>query len=313
MAKQAQISTIVAATDFSETAQGAIDWAVQLARTHSARIVLVHSLLPPLSPTAAPEFVPLPTEVYEEERARAAQALEERAQEIRKSGAGSVETDLRLGSPVSSLVDAIAHWKGDLLVAGTRGLTGFKRVLLGSTAAHLVRDAACPVLTVHPGEARRHRPIHRILVPTDFSDDAAFALETAGRVVGPVTEHARVTLLHVYRMPHEVVTPWPAPVLIEASRGIAEEALQRLEEIARPLRELGIETDLLAREGYPPEVIDEEARRIGADLIAMGTHGRSGLKRLLLGSTAERVLPAAPCPVLTVRCGGGTSGQSSPS
>lgn len=61
MAQQPEIATIVAATDFSATAQGAVDWAAQLARTHGARVVLVHALLPPLSPTAAPEFVPLPT------------------------------------------------------------------------------------------------------------------------------------------------------------------------------------------------------------------------------------------------------------
>ena len=300
MAQGSRMQTVVAATDFSVNAQGAIDWAAQLARTHGARLVLVHALLPPISPTAAPEFVPLPAEAYEEERKRAEEALAERAAALRKTGC-EVEADLQPGSAVSTVLEAVDRWKADVLVAGTRGLTGFKRVLLGSTAARFVREAACPVLTVHPDEASRHRPIHRILVPTDFSDDAALALTVAGKVVGPVTDHARVTLLHVFRLPHEIVTPWPAPVLIQASRDIESEARQRLEEVAKPLRELGLDVDVLAREGYPPEIIDEEARRIDADLIAMGTHGRSGLKRLFLGSTAERVLPAAPCPVLTVR------------
>jgi nucleotide-binding universal stress UspA family protein len=300
MAQPSHLATIVAATDFSGGAEGAIDWAAQLARTHGARLVLVHALLPPVSPTAAPEFVPLPSEIYEEERRAAEESLERRAAALRQAGC-TVETDLQIGPAVSTILDAVEGRKADLLVAGTRGLTGFKRILLGSTAARLVREATCPVLTVHPDEAKRHRPIHRILVPTDFSEDAKLALETAGRVLGPVTDHARVTLLHVYRTTHEIVTPWPAPILIEATRDIETEAQKHLEKTAAPLRQLGIDVDLLAREGYPPEVIDEEARRLSADVIAMGVHGRSGLKRLFLGSTAERVLPAAPCPVLTVR------------
>jgi nucleotide-binding universal stress UspA family protein len=60
-----------------------------------------------------------------------------------------------------------------------------------------------------------------------------------------------------------------------------------------------VETKIV--EGFPPEEILEQARHVGADLIAMGTHGRSGLDRLVLGSTAERVLANAPCPILTVR------------
>jgi len=299
MAQPSRMATIVAATDFSDAAGGAAEWGAQLARTHAARLVLVHALLPPVSPTAAPEFVPLPPHIYEEERRAVKEALEKRAEELRRTGC-TVETQLEIGPAAWTILDAIERCKADLLVVGTRGLTGFKRILIGSTAARLVRDASCPVLTVHP-DATQHRPVHRILVPTDFSKDAARALEAAGRILGPVTDHARVTLLHVYRTTPEIVTPWPAPVLMEASRDVETEARKLLEETAAPLRELGIEVDVLARAGYPPEAIDEEARRIGADVIAMGTHGRSGLKRLFLGSTAERVLPAAPCPVLTVR------------
>jgi nucleotide-binding universal stress UspA family protein len=301
MAQPSRMATIVAATDFSGTAEGATDWGAQLARTHGARLVLVHALLPAITPTAAPEFVPLPAEIYEEERRAVKEALEKRAAALRQTGC-TVETQLEIGPAVSTILDATLRYKADLLVVGTRGLTGFKRILVGSTAARLVRDASCPVLTVHP-EATRHRPVHRILVPTDFSQDAARALEAAGRILGPVIDHARVTLLHVYRTTQDIVTPWPAPVLVEASRDVETGAGSCS---TRPLRRPEPASKSSSRRaGYPAEVIDEEARRIAADVIAMGTHGRSGLKRLFLGSTAERVLPAAPCPVLTVREGDG--------
>ncbi len=68
-----------------------------------------------------------------------------------------------------------------------------------------------------------------------------------------------------------------------------------------PSARAGLRVETIAQEGYPPLVIEEAAREANADLIAMGTHGRSGLRHLLLGSTAQRVVQHAPCPVLTVR------------
>ncbi len=300
MTDQGRVATIDAATDFSENARGAIAWAAEIARAHGAKLVVFHAQLPPISPSAAPEFVPIPPETYEEERRRAEAALAELARELREAGC-EVETGIEAGPTASTILEAVAGRKADLLVVGTRGLTGFQRILLGSTAARLVREAPCPVLTVHPEAAARPRRIHRILVPIDFSSDAGRALDAAMRVLGRVTEDRHVTLLHVYRLPHEIVSPWPGAVLVEATRNIGEEARRRLEEVAAPLRKRGLQVETIAREGYPADVIDAEARRADADLIAMGTHGRSGLKRLFLGSTAERVLPAAPCPVLTIR------------
>ena len=70
---------------------------------------------------------------------------------------------------------------------------------------------------------------------------------------------------------------------------------------AEPLRQRGLEVEILVREGYPATVIEDEARSIGADLIVIGTRGQGGIKHLLLGSVAERVVQKAPCPVLTVK------------
>jgi nucleotide-binding universal stress UspA family protein len=78
---------------------------------------------------------------------------------------------------------------------------------------------------------------------------------------------------------------------------------ERIAEVAEPLREEGLTVETRTDEGYPPEVIVNVAQEIGCDMIAMGTHGRTGLAHLLLGSTAERVVQHAGCPVLTVRRG----------
>ncbi|MGB6995571.1 MAG: universal stress protein, partial [Thermoanaerobaculia bacterium] len=84
-------------------------------------------------------------------------------------------------------------------------------------------------------------------------------------------------------------------------KGVDIDVRTRLDKFAEPLRRNGIEVNILAIEGYPPEVIVDQAEFLKVDLVAMGTHGRTGLSHVLLGSTAERVVQKAACPVLTVR------------
>jgi nucleotide-binding universal stress UspA family protein len=88
---------------------------------------------------------------------------------------------------------------------------------------------------------------------------------------------------------------------MDAISAVDTDVKRRIEALAAPMRHNGIAVDTLTCVGYPARVILDQARAVGADLIAMGTHGRSGADRLVLGSTAERVVALAPCPVLTVR------------
>ncbi|WP_421997481.1 universal stress protein [Reyranella sp.] len=291
------IRTIVAATDFSEDAACAAAWAKEIARQHGARLVLVHAFVAEAVP--APEFVPLPPQYYEEIHGEARRHLDEEAAGLR-SGGIAVETDLVLSSPVLGIADAARRHHADLIVAGTRGRTGWKRALLGSTAARLLREAPCPVPTVHRQDNGHPRPVRTVLVPTDFSEDAALAADAASRFLGAAGTDHRLVLLHAYRVPVEAMH-LPANVLMEAIRTTADAARTTLQELAAKLRRPGLTVEPTTRQGYPPDVIVEHAATAGADLIAMGTHGRSGLGRVLLGSTAERVVATAPCPVLTVR------------
>lgn len=293
------LKTVIVATDFSESAEGAVDWAAELARPHGARLLLLHASMPPMPAVAAPEFVPLPPAAYEADRERVALELDARVEALREKGL-TVEGEARTGQALDVILDAAEKENADLIVVGTRGLTGAKRIFLGSTAAQLVRRAPCPVLTVHPDQAKEHRAIQTILVPTDYSADAEKAVRETVRLLGPVSTSAKVKLLHVYRLQPEVVYPWTPPHIAFRASEVVAEATKRMEEIAEPLKKMGFDVELLVHEGYPPDVIDETATKVHADLIAMGTHGRSLLPRLVLGSVAERVLPRAPCPVLTV-------------
>ena len=291
-----KLRTILAATDFSETAATGLDWAIELAKNHGARIELVHALL---VPSRATDFVPSPPDPTEELQAAASVRLNEITDRVRAAGV-EVESDLRLGIPSQIIIDSAREKDVDLIVIGTRGLTGLRHLLLGSTAERVVQHADCPVLTVHPADKDRHDKIRTVLVPTDFSRDAETAYFAAMKLIGPDRD-AKIVLVHVYHLPYEYTAYGTIPTSLDYFKDVEGAAEERLSSLARELREQGFDVETAAREGFPPEVILAEAAAVGADLIAMGTHGRTGFAHLVLGSTAERVVQRASCPVLTVR------------
>ncbi len=299
MTRESGIQTILATTDFSTTAAAGVEWASEIARSHRARVVLVHALAPPIPPAASPDFIAMPPDFHREYRDAAVQKLEATAGSLRARGIETV-TELEVGPAAPTVIELAAKHSADLIVLGTRGLTGFRHLLLGSTAQHVVQKARCPVLAVHPDDAEKHRAIRTILVPTDFSEGTESVLRVAGNILRPEKD-ARLILLHAYHLPVEFTALGTVPMTPRLYADAAEQARAKLEDLAKPLRTLGIRVETVAREGYPPTVIEEEARAQQVDLIAMGTHGRSGLRHLLLGSTAERVVQHAPCPVLTLR------------
>jgi len=146
--------------------------------------------------------------------------------------------------------------------------------------------------------------VRRILAATDFSDEATSALEISLHLLGGGPDEATVYLLHAYHVPYEF---GPDSVYGSAAAGMqlwknAEGDVRRkLEQVALPYRDAGLRIEVLAVEGYPPEIIVDMAAELKADLVVTGTHGRTGLAHIVLGSTAERVIQKSPCPVLTYR------------
>ncbi len=141
--------------------------------------------------------------------------------------------------------------------------------------------------------------ILRILVPLDFSRHADPILEWALHLA---QEHrSKIVLLHVYHLPVEFQQLEGAYLPADFWTNVKQEAGQQLERHAEQARARGIEVEAVVREGYPATVIVDEIENLNIDLVVIGTHGRTGLKHLLLGSIAERVVQHAPCPVLTVK------------
>ena len=141
--------------------------------------------------------------------------------------------------------------------------------------------------------------VKRILVPVDFSDHAQPVIEWAAHL-GKVHD-AELILLHAYHLPVEFQQTEGAYLPADFWESVKEEAEQNLEGFAQGIRDGGNNVRVLVCEGYPATVIEDEAIEQRADLIVIGTHGLSGLKHMLLGSIAERVVQKSPCPVLTVK------------
>jgi nucleotide-binding universal stress UspA family protein len=144
------------------------------------------------------------------------------------------------------------------------------------------------------------QPIHRILVATDFSPCARAALDMAVDLAA--AKHASILLLHVYELPTYAL---PDGSILNLD-GMAIERIDRavdeqLQAERQRVAKSGIAIAVERADGHPADTIARLALEKEIDLVVMGTHGRSGLKRLLLGSVAERVLRTASCPVLVVR------------
>ncbi len=138
-----------------------------------------------------------------------------------------------------------------------------------------------------------------IVVPLDFSPESRRALEVA-RALAKGAGPAHLILLHAYFLPVDIEA-LAAQQNLDLLGLLSSQATEELEGILEDLQDAGISCEFLVSRGYPEHVIIELARDKNADLIVMGTRGRTGLAHVALGSIAERVVREAPCPVVTVK------------
>lgn len=186
-----------------------------------------------------------------------------------------------------------------LIVLGTHGRRGIRRLVLGSVTEEVLRRAPCPVLTVGRG-ARTETALQggTLLVPIDFSDHQVRLLAHA-RELAQVYDMTLI-LFHAIELEglpdvYGVYNDPPEP------DALTDQTTDVLEEWAETPREKGVETKVVVRNGHPPAEILSATEEFDCDLLAIATHGRSGVDRILMGSVTEKVLRRAPCPVFTVK------------
>ena len=296
-----EFKQIICPVDFSESSVRAFAHAAAIARWYDAQLTVLH-VVPTFEPIqvrgelAEPIRVvtPMPREQVLEEMTRSLNlpALSSRATRIAESG-----------DPQATIIDQALSTKADLIVMGTHGRRGFKRLLLGSVTEAVLREAPCPVLTVPP-----HTPsgvsqtvtFKRILCPIDFSPSAlqalGFALDLARQADG------RVTLLHVVEWLAEEEPRASAHFSVpEYRRYMVEDGQERLRNLVFEESRAWVEIDDVVVFGRTYREILRAAETEPVDLIVMGAQGRGGIGLALFGSTTQQVVRGAMCPVLTVR------------
>jgi nucleotide-binding universal stress UspA family protein len=285
-------------TDFSEPAMHAFQLAGFLAHGQGANLIVLH-VADPLKDPAQQGGLPLDKQ-------------RQQLEQLRPDADGvPVERRLGTGDPAAEILQVARETGCAMIVMGTQGRRGFERLLMGSVAEQVVRNAPCPVVTVkepahEPALAARGpaegavptpggAPIHTILHPTDFSGPCEEAFRVACALAKD--QSARVVVVHVAVPPAASMPHMPVPMPLPADhRGKLEEMLDRFR-TAVP----DVQVECRLADGDAVEGIVDAAQAADCDLIVMGTHGRSGVGRVLMGSVAERVLRKAACPVVTVK------------
>jgi nucleotide-binding universal stress UspA family protein len=205
-----------------------------------------------------------------------------------------VEYEVRRGKPFVELIIAGKAWQADLIVVG--GTSRMEEPLLGGTSERVLRKAPVPVMVAK-------RPLNfeaqTILVPTDFSSCAKIAAAEAlklARCFG-----GRVVFFHVMFPLHTIAYTHELGVSLPILPPRPEEIEPEWRDFVAGLSLDGMDWQKETGEGEAATAILREAERVRADLIVMGTHGRSGLPHMLVGSVTEKIVRAASCPVLTIR------------
>lgn len=279
------LKNILYATDFSPTAEAALPYVSAIATEFASKVFAVHVRVPDSYAMVPPENWLTLAQSAEEQIKKEAASLHKRL--------GGIPHEILIGEgdPWSLISEVIQKQEIDLLVLGTHGRTGIEKLMLGSVAEMIFRQATCPVLTIGPLASEygnRHVGLRKLLCATDFTPEslaaAPFALSFAQ------AHHANLTLLNVMESPKTAGT-------LESTRRVLQALVPEDVQLESPPK-------FVIRHGDVADKILEVAREIRADLIVLGVRsaeGRIGIATHIARPIAHRVLIQAPCPVLTVR------------
>ncbi|MEO5631598.1 MAG: universal stress protein [Nitrospiraceae bacterium] len=281
------------AVDGSDNSYEAVHALKYFARAE--QFTLLHSLdvprpaYPMMLPEAAEELYKTLEQCMREDGER----LLDRVQSLLPMHASPSTKHVRIGSPAEVIVSMAEEQKADLIVMGARGLGPIKERLLGSVSHRILTLAPCATLIVNgPVKAMK-----QILLPLQGPSDAEAAIRFLQ--LKPFHEAVELTLLTV--LP-STGPPWPGDAAAAAAEKLEEQALQSardyIDGVAERLRAIGYKTHGVSVVGTPSAMILQEATTLRSDLILMGTRGRQGITRFVLGSVSHAVLHKMPCPVL---------------
>lgn len=281
----AEPATVLVATDLSARSDRAVERAVLLARQMQAGLTILHVL-----------EGQVPAAVLDRRRDEARAQIDALVASLPVANLPAVAVETALGRAPSAILDAAERIRASVVVLGVHrneGLEPFRE----TTAAQVIRNGARPVLMV---KTRPQAPYRRALVGIDFSDCSRCALEFAVRLLPDGEFH----LVHAFDVPFKGFLSGEE-IRREVSKSHQEQLDRFIEGCGATLgAALRSDPPRLAqtlRQGMARQVLEEQVAQVKPDLLVLGTHGRRGLGRALLGSVAEDFLSRPPCDVLAVR------------
>ena len=274
---------ILVPTDFSDASTHALRFAGRMAERSGARVRIVYAdyFVPPIdfAASAAVEYA-----LSSDEAADEAKKLLLRTAEENLPPTVPFETRVVVDSPVAAIIDEARHCGADLLVMGTHGRTGFRRLVVGSVTESVLRAINIPIITVSPLTAtdRIAANMPRIVVPIDYTPECREAIAVAVGLADP--KDARIICVR----PADSDTP-----------DIAVGEIKRMQSFTPKELVDRCQYKLLPGE-HPAEQVVEFAKLVHADLIAAGTASARSTAEVMRGTFAERIIERSDCPVLVV-------------
>jgi len=268
-----KLEKLLVATDGSQFSEGAVREALSFAKKCSSKMYALSVL------ETNPEYETIGSDVFEKEEAEVTRNLESVKERASREGVTCETIFLHGAEPYQQIVDEAAERKVDMIIIGRRGRKGLMKVLMGKVAAKVIAHAPCKVLVV-PRAARIE--YKTLLVAADGSDHSIAAV---GEAVA-IAKRCGSSIIAVSAM---------------RSESEHQEATALVNAVAELAGKEGVPVEILTPLGRSYDVIVETAGGRGVDLIVMGTYGKTGVKKLLMGSSTEKVIGNAGCAVLVVR------------
>ncbi len=280
------LKKLAIATDLSERADRALDRAFALAREHGCGLNIIHVV-----------DDSLPDDIVSQQISSAKEHLDRDISERLADGKIDVAINVTAGDPFRTIVEETQRLGTDVLISGMHRKDSLRDFVAGTTIGRVIRSVNCPVLLVRNRAADKYE---KIMIATDFSPSSRFALGAAVSLA----PSARFQLVHAYDVPFGglIDSPETREILerenIARLNAFAEEEMVAISERVSPRPQFANPCTI---RGAVLQALSTHAASMKADMLAVGTHGRTGIGRMILGSVAETLIADPPTDLLIAR------------
>lgn len=303
-----RLHRILVPIDFSAPSEQAAIVAVELANRHLAEVTLLHVDPFPGVATVAVEPVYIPPDLFNGLRSDYDRRVTENMDRVlaslqaHQAPGVTLRNERRTGGVADGILEVATEMGADLIVMGSSGVAGAARLLLGSVAEKISREAPCPVVVTHgrSDEERPRHPFHRVLVGIDYSQFSVAIAHLAASVTAP---EADVELVHIWSPPYFSAMDAHLENMEtnEWVNAVAAASMTEAERLSAFRDQVGLEgATAYVGTGNVATALLDRADEVGADLLVVGAHSRRALRERLLGATSDRVLRHARTAVMVM-------------